>query len=169
MRGVMRNEERSSEWPWLITGTLLLIASCALLLLVYRDTAGQFPIPMYQAVFYFFMPYSLLFVLPLAFWGSFGFLWQSKRFGALVLGIATIIGLLDAMWLAAHWCLGYRYQGSSLTLGVTIANAVGLGTVATLSVIGLFERSKTFSAAAYFVLFEVLVFFAFPFFGSHES
>jgi hypothetical protein len=165
----MRNEERSSEWPWLITGTLLLIASCVLLLLVYRDTAGQFPIPMHQAVFYFFMPYSVLFVLPLAFWGSFGFLWQSKQFGVLVLAIVTVVGLLDALWLAEHWGLGYRYQGGTLTQGVTIANALGLGTVATLSVIGILERSKAFSAAAYFVLFEVLVFFAFPFLGPHAS
>jgi hypothetical protein len=169
MRGVMRNGERSSEWPWLVAGTMLLMASSALVLFAYQDTDGHFPIPMYQAVLYFFMPYSLLFVVPLAFWGSFGFLWQSKRFGVLVLGIATIIGLLDGMWFAANWDDAYRYQGSALTLGVALANAVGFGVVATLSAIGLHKRSRAVIAAAYFMLFEVLVLFAFPFFGSHES
>lgn len=166
---VMRNSERNSEWPWLIAGTLLLIASSTLVLLAYQDTAGQFPIPMYQVILHFLVPYSLLFALPLVFWGSFGFLWQSKRFGALVLGFATVIALLDGMWFAANWNVAYRYQGSALTLGVATANAVGIGAVATLSVIGLLKRSKTMIAAAYFMLFEVLVLFAFPFFGSHES
>jgi hypothetical protein len=100
--------DRTSEWPWLIAGTLTLIASSALVLFAYQDTAGQFPIPMYQAIFYFFMPYSVLLVLPLAFWGSFGFLWQSKRFGGWVLGLATVIGFLDAMWFAASWGEAYR-------------------------------------------------------------
>ena len=124
---------------------------------------------MYQAVLHFLMPYSFLFVLPLAFWGSFGFLWHSKKFGGLVLGIAAVIGLLDGMWFAANWDVAYRYQGPALTLGVAIANAAGIGAVATLSAIGLLKRSKITIAAAYFILFEVLVLFAFPFFGSHES
>jgi hypothetical protein len=165
----MPSAERSSEWPWLIAGTLLLFASSFLVLFAYRGTDGQFPIPMYQAVLYFFMPYSLLFVVPLAFWGSFGFLWQSKRFGVLVLGIATVIGLFDGAWLAAYWDDGYRYQGSTLTLGVALANAIGFGAVAILSVIGLQKGSRAVIAAAYFMLFQVLVLFAFPFFGSHES
>jgi hypothetical protein len=164
----MRDSELSSEWPWLITGTSLLIVSSTLLLFAYGDTGGQFPIPMYQAFLYFFMPYSVLVVLPLAFWGSFGFLWQSKRFGVLVLGIATVVGLLDGLWFAVNWDLGYRYQGSTLTLGVAIANVVGLGAVATLCAIGLYKCSKAILASAYFILFEVLVLFAFPFFGSHQ-
>jgi hypothetical protein len=56
-----------------------------------------------------------------------------------------------------------------LTLSVALANAVGLSAVATLSVIGLQKRSRAVIAAAYLTLFEVLVLFAFPFFGSHES
>ena len=165
----MRSREHSSEWPWMISGTLLLIASSALVLVAYRGTAGRFPIPIYQAVLYFFMPYSLLVVLPLLFWGSFGFLWRSKQFGVLVLGIAAVVGLIDGMWFAANWDDAYRYQGSTLTLGLALANAVGLATVAALSVVGLYKRSTAIIAAAYFMLFEVLVLFAFPFFGSHES
>ena len=86
-----------------------------------------------------------------------------------MLGIATVIGLLDGGWLVANWGDGYRYQGSTLTLGVALANAVGLSAVATLLAVGLHKRSKAIVAAAYFMLLEVLVLFAFPFFGSHES
>ena len=68
----MRNSKRSSEWPWLIAGTLLLVASSALVLFAYQHTNGQFPIPMYLAVAYFFMPYSLLAIVPLAFWAVSG-------------------------------------------------------------------------------------------------
>ena len=168
MSAVHDAASRSSSWPWLIAGTLLLIASSALVLFAYRDTAGQFPIPVYLAVFYLFMPYGSLHVIPLAFWGSFGFLWESKRFGALVLGIATVVALLDGLWLAANWDDGYRYQGSTLTIGIALANAAALGAVAALLAIGIYKRSKTITAAAYFVLFEVLVLFAFPDFGSHE-
>lgn len=165
----MRNRERSSEWRWLIAGTLMLIASSALALVAYRETAGQLPIPMYQAILYFFVPYSLLFVLPLVFWGSLGFLWQSERFGALVVGIVIVIGLLDGMWFVSNWDVGLRYQGLALTRAVAIANAVSIGAVATLSVIGLVKHSRAMIAAAYFILFEVLVLFAFPFLGPHES
>src|SRR5262245_55788060 len=165
----MRNGERGSEWPWLVAGTVMLIASSALALVAYEDTAGQFPIPTYQVLLHFFLPYSFLFVLPLAFWGSLGFLWQSKQFGALVLAIVIAIGLLDGMWFASNWEVAYRYQGSAITRAVALANAVGIGTVAILSVIGLVRSSRTLIAAAYFILFEVLVLFAFPFLGSHES
>jgi hypothetical protein len=168
MSAVHEAASRSSAWPWLIAGTLLLIASSALALFAYRDTAGQFPIPMYPAVFYLFMPYGSLFVVPLAFWGSFGFLWESKRFGVLVLSIATVVAFLDGLWLAASWDDGYRYQGSTLTLSIALANTVALVAVAALSTIGLCKRSKTITATAYFVLFEALVLFAFPDFGSHE-
>lgn len=168
MSAVDDTASRSSAWPWLIAGTLLLIASSALVLFAFRDTAGQFPIPVYLAVFSLFMPYGSLFVVPLAFWGSFGFLWESKRFGVLVLSIATVVAFLDGLWLAANWDDGYRYQGSALTVSIALANAAALGAVAALLAIGLYKRSRTITATAYFVLFEALVLFAFPDFGSHE-
>ena len=133
-----RKVSARSEWPWLIAGTALLMASCALVLFAYQDTVGRFPIPMYQVALHFLVPYSLLFVLPLAFWGSFGFLWQGNRFGVMVLAITAVIGLLDGMWALCdiggpvHTCSGVRMDVAQRVMGVVIVS-ISLGLIVWLS------------------------------------
>jgi hypothetical protein len=164
----MRNPEPSSEWPWLVGGTLLLLASSASLFGAVLATGGQFPIPVYF-VLHFIIPYSCIFAVPLAFWGSFGFLWRNKWFGGLVLGVATSIGYLNCVWFWSNWDVAYLYQGPTLTQALAIANVVGIGAAVALAAAGMYSHSRKMIALAHLLLFEDLALVGFPSLGSYET
>lgn len=68
------------------------------MLLTLLDNFGV-PIPAYRFVLDFLLPFSSAFVMPLAYWGSFGFLWNSKRFALATLVFAVVVGVLDSWWI----------------------------------------------------------------------
>jgi hypothetical protein len=61
------------------------------------------------------LPYSFLFVWPLVFLGTFGFLWSSRWFGLIALAVA-VLAVLDAWWFVDSWAIAYDYDGGRITL-----------------------------------------------------
>jgi predicted membrane protein len=158
--------ERTGEWHWILGGTVLLL--CESVLLTVTGNVGL-PLPAYRVILHFLIPLSYILVLPLAFWGTFGFLWDSKNFAAATLAIVIAVGVLNGWWIAERWQDGQLYQGPEAMWVSLVANAVGSASVVVLAVVGLVRRSRQLVSAAYLGMFVGLTWCAFPFLGSMES
>jgi hypothetical protein len=159
-------ESRTGEWSWIFGGTLLLLFLSAFL--TFTDNAGL-PMPAYRVTLHFLLPFSFIFVLPLVFWGTFGFLWNSKNSAAVTLAIVLAVSGLNGWWIAERWEDGLLYQGSEAMWTSVVVNAVGSASAVALAVVVLVRDSKRFVSAAYLGLFVALTWCAFPFLYSMES
>ncbi len=149
---------------WLICGTLLVLAVCATLIMGRVPTPFT-PMPLYQVLLAWTTGFGFLAVLPAVYFVTFAFLWDSKRFGEIVLVVASLIAILSVLWFVNAWDYGERYQGPRNTLLVAIENIIGFAVVITAAVVGIRRRSKHVQAGAYLVLFALLSWCAFPYLG----
>ena len=146
----------------------MIVLICLSALLSFVGNLGL-PIPAYRVVLDFLLPFSSVLVTPLAYWGSFGFLSQSKHFAPVTLVLAVLVGLLNYCWFVGGWADGLRYQGADAVWASVTANVIGFGAAISLALLGLMRRTKVLVCAAYLCLLVVLTWCAFPFLSSTES
>jgi len=106
--------------------------------------------------------YGFLLVLPITYLVSLAVLWNSRWFGLTVLVAAILLAALSVAWFVTSW--GY-IRSDVDGLFVTGENAIGIGLVLALSLLGFLRSARQVQAAAYFGIFALLAWCAFPYFG----
>jgi hypothetical protein len=143
----------------MLLGTVALVLLCASL---FADRGALAPYPMHQILLALSTRYGFLIVLPVAYLVSLSLLWNSKWFGPIVLGAAALFATLTIAWFVSSWGDVRNYDAAPI---VVLENALGAGLVLALSIVGLLRGSKQSQVAAYFGIFAMLSWCAFPYFG----
>ena len=154
---------------WLFAGAAVLVLLCATLLL--DNPEPWLPWPTHQALIAFLSDnwpvrvLPVLVVVPILYITSLSAIWNVRRFAGIVLGASLLLGLVSAIYLIGSWPYGLRWQGLSHTLIVTGINVVGVSLVLALAWTGFRRKSQQLSVAAYFGIFAMLSWCAFPYLG----
>jgi hypothetical protein len=149
----------TQRWSWLIVGTAVLVLLCASL---FADRGALAPYPVHQVLLVFLTQYGFLIVLPVAYLVSLGVLWNNSRFSPIVVGAAALFATLNIAWFAFAWRDARNHEDASI---VMFENVVGSGLVLALAIVGHMRSSKQAQVAAYFGIFAMLSWCAFPYFG----
>ncbi len=155
---------RTSKILWLAAGTLVLAILSGLMLSVGVMTP-LVPMPMHQVLLAWILGYGFIIVLPLCYLISLPLLWRLKAFGNIVIFSALIFASLSVVWFSSSWEFGQKYQGLVHTRIVAIENAIGIAAVLFLAIVGLVRESLHLQTAAYFLIFVMLSWCAFPYLG----
>ena len=147
------------RWSWLLLGTGVLVLLCASL---GAGRSALAPYPMHQVFLAIATRYGFLIVLPVVYLVSLSVLWNRRWFGPVVLGAATLFATLNIAWFLFSWDEMRNYEVAPV---VVFENALGNGLILALSIVGFLHSSKQSQAAAYFGIFAMLSWCAFPYFG----
>lgn len=162
-----------------VTKTHCLVAGCAttFLLSAAQSLEGTpkpwLPLPIHWLVsaivlYGFPWPIRLLLVfslVPFVYFLSLRAIWDSQRFERIVLATSLAFAALSLLYFASSWSLGLRYQGYTHTLIVAVENLLGIAIVIALAWTGLRHGARQRSAVAYFAMFTMLSWCAFPYLG----
>ena len=159
-----------SEFQWLVAGTgaLALLSAST----IFADLPAPWaPWPTHQIVLSLLAEGRFLglllpvLIVPILYLATGATLWNAKNSGVLVLCASSVFLIVSAIYLVGSWPYGVRWQGLSHTIIVTAVNIVGLSVVAALAWLGFRQGSKPVQREAYFVMFAMLSWCAFPWLG----
>jgi hypothetical protein len=144
---------------WLFVGTVVLVLLCTSL---FGGRSALTPYPAHQILLAFSMRYGFLVVLPITYLASLAVLWNSRWLGPIVLGAAALFATLSIAWFIFSWDDVRNYQDALI---VVFENAIGISLVLASSIVGFLRSARQMQVAAYFGLFAMLSWCAFPYFG----
>ena len=149
---------------WVFGGAAVLVALSSSLFWA-RVMSPIAPMPMHQVLLAWTTGFGSLVVVPAIYLGTLLWLWNSKRFRLVVLALSLALAVLSALYFVSAWDYGVRYQGVEHTRIVAAENAVGLAVALSLAFIGFRARAAKAQLAAYFLVFAMLSWCAFPYLG----
>ena len=159
-----------SEFRWLVLGTGVLV------LLSVSTILGNLPAPWapwptHQIVLGLLAQGRFLELLlpvllvPILYSATGVTLWNAKNSGVVVLCVSSAFLIVSVIYLVGSWSYGVRWQGLSHTIIVSAVNIVGVSIVAALAWLGFRQGSKRRQREAYFIMFAMLSWCAFPWLG----
>lgn len=153
-----------SRTPWLLGGaTVIALLSAALVM--GNGPSVLRPMPVHQVVLALWMGGAFVLVLPLIYLVTLAGLWGTRWFAQVSLAAAFVVAGLSVVWFVSSWEFGYTFQGAWHTLSVAAINALAIGAAVVLAAVGWHRESRQMQASAYFTVFAMLAWCAFPFLG----
>ena len=160
--GVMRvNQDRVL---WVFGGAAVLVALSSSLLWS-GVMSPVVPMPLHQILLAWTTTFGFLVVVPAIYLITLWRLWNSKRFPVAVLVVSLALAAMSALYFVSAWDYGVRYQGLEHTRIVAAENAIGLVVVLSLALVGFRLGAVKAQLAAYFLIFAMLSWCAFPYLG----
>jgi hypothetical protein len=121
--------------------------------------------PMHQVVLALLMGGAFVFVLPFIYLVTLAYLWDRHWFAQVSLAASLVVAGLSVAWFVTTWESGGSYQGVGHTVAVAALNAVVIVAAVALASVGWHRQSRQMQVSAYFTVFAVLSWCAFPFLG----
>lgn len=149
---------------WAIVGFFVLILASGFMM-VPGDLKSWNPMPFYQVVFVAHLSFLYVLVIPFLYAVEFYLIAKHKKFIDIVTGLTLFILALNVQYLINGWDLGLRYHGETHTNRVALINVFGFSLVLCLCIFGLIKKTRTAGYIANLMLFGLLSWCAFPYFG----
>jgi hypothetical protein len=130
-----------------------------------NGTNPLFPAPLHHFLLWQLISFGYLLVVPMIYALGLITLWNSKIFGPFVITCISVVAALSIIWFVVGWELSLTYQGARYAWTMLVANFVGLFISLALSIEGWRRKSKSLQVSAYFSLFILLAWCAFPWLG----
>ncbi len=149
---------------WLLGGATG-IAFLSAALVMGNAPSVLLPKPVHQVVLAMVMGGAYVPVLPGIYLVTLAGLWGTRWLGPVSLVASLVVAGLSVAWFVSSWEFGYAYQGVGHTVAVAALNAVVIGAAMALAFVGWRRQSRQMQASAYFTLFAMLSWCAFPYLG----
>ena len=149
---------------WMYGGSLLLVFIASSNLFA-GLMSPLFPMPFYQVMLLWIIPYLVMFFVPAFYLLEVKLISKSPNFINIVNVLIVVFCILNVLYFWASWDFGYQYQGEYHTRIVALENFIGFTIALVMSIWSIKNKSSTAAYIANFTLFVLLSWCAFPYLG----
>jgi len=147
---------------WLLGGATILTFLSAWLVMDYVPGVLR-PGPVHQIVLAELMGGAYVLVLPAIYLVTLAGLWGTRWLAPVSLAASLVVAGLSVAWFVSSWEFADTYQSVEHAIAVAALNAVVIVVATVLALVGWRRQSRQTQASAYFTVFAILSWCAFPY------